>query len=77
MTYQEKFDELRNEFAKSSDKYIKADQSLSEVNGFGDSELIEKFAVAKKDFEIVGNDYHHFLDFAKKNNAKPEDEYGK
>jgi len=76
MTYQQKFDALRNEFAEASDKYIKADKALSEVNGFGDTGLIENFANTKRDFEITGNNYHKFLVLAKNNNAKPEDEFG-
>jgi hypothetical protein len=76
MTYQQKFEELRNEFAKASDKCSKADKELSEVNGFGDLRLIDNFADAKREFQTVGNNYHNFIDYAEKNNAKPEDEYG-
>lgn len=75
MTYQQKFDELRNAFGESSDKYIRADKALSEVIGFGDASLIENFANAKREFEITGNNYHNFLLFAKNNNAKPKDEF--
>lgn len=76
MTYQQKFEELRNDFAEMSDKYIKADKALSEVRGFGDSDLLENFVQAKRDFENAGNNYHDFLVIAKKANAKPEDEFG-
>lgn len=76
MTYQQKFDELRDEFAIKSDKYIRADKALSELSGFGEINLVDNFANAKMDFEIAGNNYHNFLVFAQKNNAKPEDEFG-
>jgi hypothetical protein len=77
MTYQEKFEELRSKFAKASNKYMNADKALSEVSGFGDIGLMEDFANAKGEFEIAGNNYHEFLVFAKRNNAKPEDEFGR
>ena len=76
MTYQQKFDELRSDFAEARDKYLKIDKALSEVNGFGDISLISDFANAKRDFEITGNNYHNFLAFAQKNDARPSDEFG-
>ncbi len=74
MTYQEKFELLRDEFVKTSDLYIKADKELSSINGFFDISLIENFTTAKRDFEIAGNNYHNFLVIAKNNNARPTDE---
>ena len=76
MTYQQKFDELRSDFAEASDKYLKVDKALSEINGFGDISLISDFSNAKRDFEITGNNYHNFLAIAQKNDAKPNDEFG-
>ncbi len=76
MTYQQKFEELRKEFAEASDKYIKADKALSEANGFADTYLIDNFANTKKAFEITGNNYHQFILSANKNKVRSEDEFG-
>ncbi len=73
MTYQEKYEQLHNEFAEKSGKYLNADRELSSVNGFFDGSLLNNFAIAKSEFEIAGNNYHLFLTFAKANNASSTD----
>lgn len=73
MTNKQKFDQLRVKFAIESDKYLRADKELSEDKGFVDANLVEKFSKAKKAFEIAGNEYHNFLSYAVRRNAKLED----
>ena len=53
MTYQQKFDQLRNAFAESSDKYSRADKALSEVKGFGDAALIEILPMQRENLKSV------------------------
>lgn len=76
MTYQEKFVELREEFAKASDKYLKIDKEISEVNGFGDISLVSRFQRAQKEWEIASNNYNSFLSYTTKNKINPNDECG-
>lgn len=76
MTYQEKFVELREEFAKASDKYLKIDKEISEVNGFGDISLVSKFQRAQNEWEIAGNNYNNFLSYTTNNKINPNDECG-
>lgn len=73
MTYQDKYEQLRAEFIKKTDKYIKADKELSDVQGFFDSLLIDKLVQAKSEFEIACNNYNNFLVMVRKNNVKPMD----
>jgi len=75
MTYKQKLDQLREEFAIKSDKYLLADKELSEDKGFVGGNLVGKFAKAKRDFEIVGNEYSNFLAYAVKNKAKLQDDF--
>lgn len=77
MTYKEHFEELRNAFAIASDKYLKNQEELGEVNGFFDGKLIEDAAKLKKEWEDAANEYHNFLAFVKKNNINPNDEIKK
>ena len=73
MTYQQQFDKLQKEFAEASDKYIKTNNEVASINGFFDFDLISNLETSKKEFEVKANNYHNFLAYAKKNNAKPQD----
>lgn len=74
MTYKENFEELRNAFAVASDKYLKKQEELGEVNGFFDGKLIEDAYKLKKEWQDAANEFHSFLDYVKKNNINPNDE---
>lgn len=61
MTYQQKLDELRKEFAEKGSKYVKAEKLLSSILGWGDSDELSQFLNAKKEFEEIDKKMHDFL----------------
>ncbi len=74
MTYQEYYNKLQEEFAKRSDKFIKAEKNLSEANGFADINLLSDFSEAKRRFDEAANKYHEFLNYVKEHGIDPNDE---
>lgn len=75
MTFQEKFDELHKDFAKKSDEYIKADRSLSDINGFGDAQAPLDFINKKQEWQLAANNYHNFLTYFKNSGKGPSDTF--
>lgn len=73
MTYQEKYQELRQDFAEKSDRLIKADQKLGATKGFGDATDFNEFVRAKQEWQHAANRYHEFIAYAQKNNVNPDD----
>lgn len=71
-TYQQQFEIYHLEFAEKSSAYIKAEKKIT-YSGFGDTALMDDFLFKRKEFEIAGNNYHNFLAYCKKVNAKPND----
>ena len=66
MTYKEKLKELYNIFAEKSQVVLKADNTISETNGFGDINEMTDYQKADIEFKIAGNNYHNFLLYCKK-----------
>ena len=75
MTYQQKFEKLRNTFAQKSDRYIRAEKELSSIMGWGDSAELNEFLNAKKEFAEAENNYHNFLSHVRTNNILPDEEF--
>jgi hypothetical protein len=77
VTYQEKFEELRNRFAIATDRYIKANQEVADIHGFFDKSLLENLSKAKNEFQNTGDEYHSFLSYIKREKKSPNDIYTK
>lgn len=75
MTYQEKYQELRKDFAEKADRFIKADKQLSSVQGWVDEDELFEFAQAKQEWQAAANTYHEFLIFAQRTGVNPDDEF--
>ncbi|KAB1061957.1 hypothetical protein [Salibacter halophilus] len=68
MTYKKYFEQLRKDFERTTDAYMKAKQ-----NGI-DKKTEEDFRYAKTEWENATNNCNTFLAFAKKYEINPEDE---
>ncbi len=75
MTFQEKFEELYQDFALKSDEYLKANAKLSSVNGFFPKDLLDDLEQKKLKWQDAGNNYHHFMNYFQKSGKKVTDEY--
>jgi hypothetical protein len=75
MTFQEKFDQLRNNFALKSNVYLKSDATLTDVSGFGDVNSVPNYLKARNEFQEAGNEYHNFLIHFKDSGKEPNDEF--
>jgi hypothetical protein len=65
MTYKEKLKELYDTFAEKSQDVLKADNTISETNGFGDINEMTDYQKADINFKIAGNNYHNFVSYCK------------
>ena len=75
MTYWQKFEELRNDFAAKGDRYIVAEKKLSSILGWGDSIELTDMLEAKREFEDAAVRYHDFLSFVRENRISPDQKY--
>ena len=75
MTYQEYFEQLRSEFAKTSERYINTEKKMTQdMDGFFDKALYDEFVKARDAWSAASNDYNGFLSFVERMNINPYDE---
>lgn len=75
MTYKQKLDELRIDFAKKSEEYLLAEKDLILIGGFIDTSFFNKVLEAKNEFDIAANTYHDFVAFIINNKVDPNSIY--
>ena len=75
MTFQEKYTELQNDFARKSDAHLKADNSLSKTNGFIDKFEWDEFDRTKKEWQEASNKYYNFLIYFRHSGKSSSDIY--
>ncbi len=75
MTYKEKLEELYKIFAEKSQTVLKADNTISETNGFGDINAMTDYQKADIEFKIAANNYHNFVSYCKKSVIDMEGEF--
>ena len=75
MTYHQKFEELRRDFHLKGERLINAEKGLSSILGWGDSDELNEFINAQKEFESSSKAYHEFISQVKQKNIAPETQY--
>lgn len=75
MTYEEYYEILYNNYAESSEKYLKLEKELATTKGFGDFNSMPDYTSAQINWQIATNNYWRFLSFIKGKEINPNDQY--
>ncbi|RXR17347.1 hypothetical protein EQG63_11200 [Flavobacterium amnicola] len=75
MTHKDKLEELCQDFAKKLQAYVKGDDLISKINGFGDVLELEHYQKAYQEFQNASNDYHNFAFYIIKNKIDLDTEF--
>lgn len=75
MTYQEKYNELREQFLKKNEAFFKVDNKIAETSGFDDITLQSEYKKAYSEWQESAYTYNEFMGYVTKNGKKPGDTY--
>ena len=73
MTYKEYFQILEKKFAVKTDIYFKAEKLLTAEPTFIDKKVLDKYTVAKMEWQNAANNYNSFLSYMSKHKINPDD----
>ena len=75
MTYKEKLKELQDILARKSQEFSKADNTISEINGFSDINEMTKYKKAYFDLKTAIDNYAEFESFCRNYVINMESEF--
>jgi hypothetical protein len=75
MTYQQRFEQLKQDFTEKSERYLQAEKQFSSILGWGDSDELMQFLNAKSAFEAADDEYHEFLLHVREKGILPDEPF--
>ena len=74
MTVKEYCNELENDVTIRYKKYLSLDVELTEVNGFGEIELVPRYIKAENNWKLALNDFHRAILYFERQGLDPNSE---
>ncbi len=75
MTYQEKYTELHSKYEIAGKELESSIKNLSEINGFGDMNDIERYSKSLKTFEYYQKQFQQLLKYISEGQIDPKTEF--
>lgn len=75
MTYQEKYSELHKNLEKSGKRLETTLETISQINGFGDTKDLNDYFNAQKDFAFHSRQFNNLVNYTTLGKVNPETEF--